>query len=72
MMMAYLLHLASILSLLMRFVGPLLNNEKFLQQKFHNFRVTLDLLMGPSSKSINLRTIHPIILGLMGENKCIA
>jgi len=52
-------------------VVPLLGSDKFWQHKFHNSKAALDLLMGPSSKSINLRTIHPIILGLMGENKCI-
>jgi len=49
-------------------VVPLLGSDKFWQHKFHNSKAAF---MGPSSKSINLRTIHPIILGLMGENKCI-
>jgi len=53
-------------------VVPLLGSDKFWQHKFHNSKAALDLLMGPSSKSINLRTIYPIKLGLMGENKCIA
>jgi hypothetical protein len=72
MMMAYVLHLASILPLSMKFVGPLLNNNGFMQHNFHNSRVALDLLMGPSSKSINLGTICPIIIGLMGRKRSIA
>ncbi len=71
-MMAYLLHFTSSMSLWIRFVNPLLSSDKFWQHKFHNSKAALDLLMGPSSKSINFKTIHPIILGLMGEKKCIA
>jgi hypothetical protein len=32
---------------------------------------TLDLLMGPSSKSINLGTIHPIVTNLMGKKNVV-
>jgi hypothetical protein len=55
----------------MRFVGPMLNNDRFWGHNFHNSRATLDLLMGPSSKSISLRTIHPIVIGLMGKKNVV-
>jgi len=55
--------------LLMRFNGPLLNDNEFWQHSFHNSKATLDLLMGPSSKSISIGTICPIIDGLMGLKK---
>ncbi len=67
--MTYLLHLASILPLLMRFIGPLLNSNGFWWHNFHNFKVALDLLMGPSSKSISLGIIRPIVIGLMGRKR---
>ncbi len=48
MTMAYLLHLASILPLPMKFIDPLFNSDKFWQHSFHNSKDALDLLMGPS------------------------
>jgi len=70
MMMAYLLHFASILPLPMKFIGPLLSVDGFWQHNFHNSKVTLDLLMVHSSKFISLRTIHPIVASLMGGKRC--
>jgi hypothetical protein len=49
-----------------RFNGPLLNNSEFWQHNFQNSKDTFYLLMGPSSKSISLGTICPIIASLMG------
>jgi hypothetical protein len=40
--------------------------------RFHSVRAILDLLMKFSSKSISLGIIPPIIVGLMGKEKCIA
>jgi len=40
--------------------------------RFHGVRAILDLLMKFSSKSISLGIIPPIIVGLMGKEKCIA
>jgi hypothetical protein len=70
--MTYLFHLASIIPLLTRSNGPLLKNDGFLLCGFYNFKGTLDLLMGPSSKFISLGTMCPIRAILMGEKKCIA
>jgi hypothetical protein len=72
MMMAYLLHLASILPLPMRFGGPLLKSVESWLHNFHNYRVASDLLMVLSSKFISPKTIYPIIVGLMCEKRCIA
>jgi hypothetical protein len=72
MMMAFLLHLASIPPLPMKFGGPLLRNLKSWLHNFHNSKVALDLLMVLSSKFVSLGTIQPIKVGLMGERRCIA
>jgi hypothetical protein len=47
-------------------------NDEFLLCRFYNFKATLDLLMGPSSKFISLGTMCPIKAILMGGKKCIA
>jgi hypothetical protein len=54
----------------MKFIGPLLSVDGFWQHNFHNSKVTLDLLMGPSSKFISLGTICPIVANLMGGKRC--
>jgi hypothetical protein len=70
--MAYLFHLASVIPLSTRSNGPLSRNDEFLLCRFYNFKATLDLLMGPSSKFISLGTMCPIKAILMGGKKCIA
>jgi hypothetical protein len=70
--MAYLFHLASIITLSTRSNGPLSRNDKFLLCKFYNFKATLDLLVGPSPKFISLGTMNPIKANLISGKKCIA
>jgi hypothetical protein len=65
-MMPFLLHCASILLILMKSNGQLLNIDKCKWLYFYNFKVTLDLLMGPSSKFVSLRTLLCIEANLMG------
>jgi len=62
-MMAFLLHFTSILPILMKSNGQLLRIK---QLNFYNFKVELDLLMGPSSISIDPRIILHIEGSLMG------
>jgi len=72
MMMAFLLHLASILPFSMRYDGPLLKSIKSWLRNFHNSMAALDLLMDFSSKFISHGTIQPIEVSLMGKRKRIA
>jgi len=65
-MMTFLLHFASILLILMKSNGQLLRIDKCKWFNFHNFKVALDLSMGPSSKSVGPRTILHIEASLMG------
>jgi hypothetical protein len=65
-MMTFLLHFASILPILMKSNGQLLRIDRCKQLNFYNFKVVLDLLMGPSSKSIGPRKILRIEANLMG------
>jgi hypothetical protein len=61
-------HLASIIPLSPRCNGPLSRNDGFLLCRFYNFKATLDLLMGPSSKFISLGALCFIKDILMGGN----
>jgi hypothetical protein len=70
--MAYFFHLASIIPLSPRSNSPLSRNDKFLLCRFYNFKATLDLLIGPSSKFISLGTMCSIKAILLGGKKCIA
>jgi hypothetical protein len=72
MLMASLLHLASIFPLPMRFGGPLLKSFGSWLHNFHTSKAALDLLMVLPSKFLSLGTIQPIKVGLMGGKKCIA
>jgi hypothetical protein len=70
MMMTFLLHFASILPMLMKSNGQLSRIDGCRQFSFCNFMVALDLLMGPSSKSLSLGIILHIKVSLMGKKIC--
>jgi hypothetical protein len=64
--MTFLLHFTSILLILIKSNGQLLRIDICTRLNFYNFKVALDLLMGPSSKSVGPRIILHIEASLMG------